>query len=251
MRSKKEQICTLLKGIETGDPQSVAVVNEGIYIQHNPLTRTGNEGLAELFKRLSKTNPKVEIIRVFEDSDYVFAHTDYDFNEVEVGFEVFRFEDGLVVEHWDNLQTKPSRKNPSGHTMLDGTTAVTDIEKTEENRTFIQAFTDEVLISGQLDRLDQYVDTSNFTEHNPKRSDSLEALRDALEINEEKARRTKIHRLLAEGNFVLCVTEGFSDGNHASFYDLYRVEEGRIVEHWDTVDEVPPQSQWLNNNGKF
>jgi predicted SnoaL-like aldol condensation-catalyzing enzyme len=104
--SRKEQIRALLKGIETGDPQAVAVVNEGKYIQHNPLTREGNVGLAELFKRLAQTSPQVEVVRVFEDGDFVFAHTDYDFNEVEIGFEVFRFEDGFAVEHWDNLQSR-------------------------------------------------------------------------------------------------------------------------------------------------
>jgi len=72
---KKDQICALLKGIETGDPEAVAVVNESKYIQHNPLTREGNIGLAELFKRLAKTSPRVEIVRVFEDGDFVFATT--------------------------------------------------------------------------------------------------------------------------------------------------------------------------------
>ena len=56
--NKKEQICELLKGIETGDPSSVSVVNEEKYIQHNPQTLEGSEGLAELFKRLSKTLPR-------------------------------------------------------------------------------------------------------------------------------------------------------------------------------------------------
>ncbi len=45
----KDQICALLKGIETGDPASVAVVNEAKYIQHNPQTHEGSEGLAVLF----------------------------------------------------------------------------------------------------------------------------------------------------------------------------------------------------------
>ena len=97
MISKKDQIRKLLKGIETGDPESVTVVNEDKYIQHNPLTPEGSEGLAELFKRLSKTAPRVNIVRVFEDGNYVFAHTDYDFNVLEIGFEVFRFEDGLAT----------------------------------------------------------------------------------------------------------------------------------------------------------
>ena len=94
---KKDQIRKLLKGIETGDPESVTVVNEDKYIQHNPLTPEGSEGLAELFKRLSQTSPRVNIVRIFEDGDYVFAHTDYNFNVLEIGFEVFRFEDGLAV----------------------------------------------------------------------------------------------------------------------------------------------------------
>jgi len=114
---RKDQIRNLLKGIETGDPESVSVVNEDKYIQHNPLTPEGSEGLAELFKRLSQTSPRVNIVRIFEDGDYVFAHTDYDFNVLEIGFEVFRLADGKIVEHWDTTETIPPRtewKNDNG-----------------------------------------------------------------------------------------------------------------------------------------
>ena len=249
--TKKEQICALLKGIETGDPRSVEVVNENKYIQHNPLTLTGNTGLAELFERLSKTNPRVEIVRVFEDGDYVFAHTDYDFNVLEVGFEIFRFEDGLVVEHWDNLQLKTEAPNSSGHTMLDGVTEAIDLEKTEENRALIKSFVDEVLANDQLEKLDQYIHSEEFTEHNPTSSDGLPALREMLRTNERKRKYDKVHRILAEGSFVLCVTEGFLNGIHVSFNDLFRIDNGKIIEHWDTVDEVPPRSEWVNDNGKF
>ena len=77
MNSKrKKQIYTLLKGIETGDAEAVAVVDEEKYIQHNPQTHEGSEGLAALFKRLSKTSPRVNLVRVFEDGDYIFAHTE-------------------------------------------------------------------------------------------------------------------------------------------------------------------------------
>jgi predicted SnoaL-like aldol condensation-catalyzing enzyme len=57
--------------------------------------------------------------------------------------------------------------------------------------------------------------------------------------------------LLVEGNFGLCVSEGFLDGVHSSFYDLFRVADGKIVEHWDTTEAVPPRSEWKNENGKF
>ena len=61
----------------------------------------------------------------------------------------------------------------------------------------------------------------------------------------------QIHRVLSEGNFVLCISEGKRDGVHTSFYDLFRVADGVIVEHWDTIEVVPPRSEWKNENGKF
>ena len=110
----KDRIAAMLKSIETGDPGPIAVVNEAKYIQHNPQTHEGSEGLAVLFARLSKTNPRVNTVRSFEDGDFVFAHMEYDFSRRNVGFEVFRFEDGQAVEHWDNiclLYTSPSPRD--------------------------------------------------------------------------------------------------------------------------------------------
>ena len=43
-------------------------------------------------------------------------------------FEVFRFEDDLAVEHWDNIQQRQG-PNRSGHTMVDGPTEVSDLDK--------------------------------------------------------------------------------------------------------------------------
>ena len=70
--SRPDLIRKLLKGIETGDPESATVVNEAKYIQHNPQTREGSEGLAALFARISKSNPKVNVVRAMQDGDYVF-----------------------------------------------------------------------------------------------------------------------------------------------------------------------------------
>ena len=130
---RKAQIRALLKGIETGDPRAVEVVNPNKYIQHNPQTHEGSEGLAALFKRLSRTSPRVNIARIFEDGEYVFAHTEYDFASSKIGFEVFRFEDDRVVEHWDNIQERQG-PSPSGRSMVDGPTEATDLTMTEANR---------------------------------------------------------------------------------------------------------------------
>lgn len=103
---RKRGIHTLLKGLETGDPSSVNVIHPQTYIQHNPQTQTGREGLATLFARLSKTSPRVNLVRTFTDGDFVFAHTEYDFATRRIGFEVFRFEGAHTVEHWDNIQPR-------------------------------------------------------------------------------------------------------------------------------------------------
>jgi len=137
--TRKDQIRALLKGIETGDTAAVAVVNPDKYIQHNPQTHEGSEGLASLFKRLSKSSPRVNVVRAFEDGDYVFAHTEYDFASSKIGFEDFRFEDDLVVEHWDNIQQRQG-PNPSGHSMVDGPNDATDFDRTELNREFVRSF---------------------------------------------------------------------------------------------------------------
>lgn len=248
---RKEQIVALLKGIETGDENAVAVVNPDKYIQHNPQTHEGGEGLAALFKRLSKTNPRVNIVRVFSDGDYVFGHTEYDFSTSRVGFEVFRFEGEQAVEHWDNIQSRKG-PNPSGHTMVDGQTTLTDLASTEENRALVKSFVSTVLIGRQIKKLPEFV-SEKYTEHNPRLQDGLASLHAALTENdpERALNYQKMHHLLVEGNFVLVGCEGLRGRVNTSFYDLFRVEEGKIVEHWDTTETIPPRSKWKNENGKF
>lgn len=247
--SNKDRICALLKSIETGDPGPVSVVNEDRYIQHNPQTHEGSEGLAALFKRLSETSPRVNIVRAFEDGAFVFAHTEYDFSRRNIGFEVFRFEDGQAVEHWDNIQ-KRQGPNSSGHSMVDGTTEIRDREKTEENRGFVRSFVETALIARDLSQLDACIDAAAFVEHNPRLSDDLTVLRSELS-NGDAVNYQRIHRVLAEGNFVLTVCEGEFRGDQSAFYDLFRVAGGKIVEHWDTVEAIAPRSAWKNDNGKF
>ena len=249
--NKKDQIRALLKSIETGDPEPVAVVDEARYIQHNPQTHEGSEGLAALFRRLSKTGPRVNIVRAFEDGDFVFAHTEYDFASRKIGFEVFRFEGGRAVEHWDNIQERQG-PNESGRTMVDGPTEATDLELTESNRALVRSFVDTVLVKGQLDRLGDFVDDASYHEHNPRLADGVSVLRSTLEG--ENGRRIdyhRVHRVLAEGNFVLCVCEGRFGGVHTAFYDLFRLANGKLVEHWDTSERIAPRNEWKNNNGKF
>ena len=250
--SKKDRIAAMLKSIETGDPEPIAVVNEAKYIQHNPQTQEGSEGLAVLFARLSKTNPRVNTVRSFEDGDFVFAHMEYDFSRRNVGFEVFRFEEDQAVEHWDNIQPRLG-PNPAGRSMVDGAVEILDRDRTEDNRDRIRDFVDTVLIGRELGRLESFV-APEYAEHNPAMTDGAVALRAALEATSGDVPvicYQTLHRVLADGCFVLSVCEGQKNGEHSAFYDLYRLVDGLIVEHWDTVEKIAPRSEWKNDNGKF
>ena len=61
----------------------------------------------------------------------------------------------------------------------------------------------------------------------------------------------KTHLILGEGDFALSQSEGVFAGKEVTFYDLWRIENGKITEHWDVIEPLLPRDQWKNPNGKF
>lgn len=251
--TKKEKVVALLKSIETGAAEPVGYINPNKYIQHNLGAADGLAGFGALLKALPPNSAKVNTVRAFEDGEFVFTHTDYNFFGPKIGFDIFRFENGLIVEHWDNLQ-ETAKPNPSGHTMIDGPAVATDLNKTEENKKLVKQFVEDILVNGKMDKLAGYFNGDNYIQHNPLIPDQLSGLGKALGEWAKQGitmKYNKIHKVLGEGNFVLVVSEGDLAGKHNSFYDLFRVENGKIAEHWDTIEPIPAQAEWKNNNGKF
>ncbi|WP_219988728.1 nuclear transport factor 2 family protein [Leucothrix pacifica] len=103
-------------------------------------------------------------------------------------------------------------------------------------------------------KITDYVSTETYHQHNPVVADGLDALGGAMKAMADAGTPmtyTKNHVILGEGNFVLTVSEGQFLGKHTSFYDLFRIADGKIVEHWDTLETIPPESEWKHDNGKF
>ena len=61
----------------------------------------------------------------------------------------------------------------------------------------------------------------------------------------------RLHHVFGEGNFVLAVSKGQFGPTHSAYYDLYRVEKGKIAEQWDVIEAIPPKAKQKNGNGKF
>jgi len=253
--SNKDKAVAVLNSIETGDQQAISYVNPNQYIQHNLAVGDGLAGFGAVLQALPKGSARVDVKRAFQDGDYVFTHTDYNFFGPKVGFDVFRFEDGLIVEHWDNLAEK-TVPNPSGRTQLDGPTKVTDVDLTKENKALVADFVKTILMKGDFSQLGRFIDggEKDYLQHNAVIADGLDGLGKALEgmaAQGIKMVYSKNHLVLGEGNFVLSISEGSLGGEHVSYYDLFRVDGGKIVEHWDVIEPIPAQEQWKNSNGKF
>jgi predicted SnoaL-like aldol condensation-catalyzing enzyme len=252
--SPKEKTVELLRSIETGNQAAAAAIDPANYRQHNLAVGDGIQGFAEVMQQLPRGSARVATLRVFQDGDMVFTHSDYNFFGPKIGFDIFRFENGRIVEHWDNLQETPKKPNPSGRTMTDGPTEVRDLSRTDANKAVVRAFMQDVLIGGKMDQLPNYFDGDRYVQHNPNIGDGVSGLGAALAGMAKAGMALKIsqlHRVLGEGNFVLAVSEGFIGPKAAAFYDLFRLENGKIVEHWDVVEPILPKSQWKHANGKF
>ena len=251
--TNQQKAIELLSGLASKDTKAVEnYVSKEQYIQHNPMVADGQEPLLGLVK--SGLVKKAKVVRSFQDGDYVVAQMDYDFMGPKVAFDVFRFENGKAVEHWDNLAEKSTSPNPGGHSQLDGPTEVTDLDKTAANKALVKDFVETVLIEQKYDQMPRFFDGDRYIQHNTQVPDGLSGLGNALKALAEQGIYmvyTKNHKILGEGNFVLAMSEGSFGGQPMVFYDLFRVQDGKIAEHWDVIEPIGDATAAKNKNGKF
>lgn len=224
-------------------------------IQHNPGVPTGAEPLIGFIPALEDSGIAVTTHRVLTDGDYVVLHSTVENAQLfgaptMVAFDVYRIEDGKVAEHWDNLQALEG-PNASGHTMTDGPTEVTDLDRTDANKALVAEFAQTVLIEGDFGRISDYF-TPDLIQHNPWWGDGLTALGEGFASYAEQGKAlqyTKIHQIIGEGDFVLMMAEGTLGETPTAYYDLLRLEDGLVVEHWDVIAEIP--AEMAHGNGMF
>ena len=221
------------------------------YIQHSTLVGDGREAFRELVASLGD-GVSYEAYRMLADGDLVAVHGQYvGFGDAPlVAFDIFRIEDGKLVEHWDGL-TPNVGSTPSRHTQLDGPTDITEPDQTEASRAHVEEFVDAVLIGGDYDRLPEFIGTASYIQHNPQIADGLDGLGAAVEALAKQGLALTYnarHITVADGEFVLVQSDG-DFGGPVVYYDLFRVEDGSIVEHWDVIQPVPAEIP--HDNGLF
>ncbi len=225
-------------------------------IQHNEMFANGIEAQKGVVGFLAGSGAfKADYIRVIADDDIVAVHARYEgFGPTPViGFDIFRVEDGKIAEHWDNLIDEQPL-NPSGRSQIDGATEITDLDQTEANKALVEEFLTKALIEHAEFNITDYISPVIYLQHNPMVADGLEGFGAFMAEMAQKGISmdyAQVHQVIGEGNFVLTLSEGTLGDAPTAFYDLFRLEDGLIVEHWDVIAPMPGADATHNEAAKF
>jgi len=254
-----EAVTGVFEAFANNDADALTTLVREDYIQHSAFAADGRQGLLDALPTIAALT--AEPHRTLVDGDMVAIHQTYAFPDGSrmVAFDVFRTQDGQVAEHWDALQAEvPASEAASGRSMVDGPTEVTDLDKTEANRALVLGFVEDILTKGEFDKLTDYVSTTQYHQHNPLAADGLDGLGALVEGLAQQGLTfyyTATPLVVAQGNFVLTGSEGvfgpIDNPPYGVFYDLFRVEDGKIVEHWDVIPASPDPAALPHDNGFF
>ncbi len=213
--------------------------------QHSTRIAPGIEGLHD-FVSNELDDVTYEPARILAEGDLVVTHGVYRSQTAPdlVAFELWRLADGKIVEHWDALQPEPAT-TVSGRTMVDGQTEVTGPQASAANSALVQRFVQRVLVEGDTSELTDYFDNGRYAQHNPQIGDDLSGLGEALTALAAQGvamTYTHVHNTVAEGQFVFIQAQGHFGDQATAFYDLFRVEDNKIAEHWDVVFPITDSS---------
>jgi predicted SnoaL-like aldol condensation-catalyzing enzyme len=122
----------------------------------------------------------------------------------------------------------------------------------ESNKETVVAFYDAAINDKDFAAASAYLG-DKYIQHNPLAADGPEGLQAFLEFARENLGGFKVEfkRVLADGDFVIVhahATNGPNDRGNAVI-DIFRLEDGKVVEHWDVMQPIPETAQ--NDNTMF
>ena len=252
--ARENAIDLYMSAIRDGDARAALDRTTGArYTQHSTGVKDGKEGFLEFFEPFLERNPvrDMKIVRCLQDGPYVFVHCYQNLNNGEAQWVTMDFfdsdEDGKIVEHWDCIEAFTA-SNPSGRSSVDGPVEITDLELTTGNKAHVQEFIQTCLVNGEADKAAEFV--NGYIQHHAHLGDGIDGLVGLVNSKDIALKYLETPLVVAEGNFVATLSRVRFNGNELCVADLFRLEGGKIVEHWDVIEPVPPQAEWANS-GKF
>ncbi len=248
-----------LDGIRDGNVREAVHKYTGDrYTQHSTGVADGAEGFIAFFEPFLERNPDrdIRIVRAFEDGRYVFVQAYQSLNGGEsrwVTTDLFDTDEkDRIVEHWDVISPVVDA-TVSGHTQIDGPVEITDLDATEQNKAVVREFLTEVLQKGHGERIADLISADSYIQHNPLVGDGIEGIQTFMDQLAERGQSMvyeDVAFVVGQGNFVASYSRVNLGGQQLAVFDIFRLEDGLIVEHWDNMEPIPEPAE-AGNSGKF
>ena len=238
-----------MEGIRDGNPAEA--LNKYIgkrYTQHSTGVANGKEGFLEFFIPFLERTPErdIRVVRALEEGSYVFCIVFQSLNGGEaqwVTMDLFDTDnDGKIIEHWDVIAAYEN--TVSGEDMVGGLTEPDAVADVEVNKTLVKEYVKTVLTEGHIACLSEFV-AEDLIEH----ASGQAALEQRLSA-EGAGHCEMLFKLIGQGDYVVIFTKWHDRQNDHAIFDVYRVADGLISEHWAVSEPILPRDQW-NNSGKF
>lgn len=201
------------------------------YLQHNPIAASGTATLtAVMGPIISSPSFSYERHRTIAECDLVVVQGEYSGSGVV--FDLFRVEQGKIVEHWDSDAGRAS--------AAAGSTPLGDRPLTDAHRVLVGDLLSGVVGGASSGELGRFFGGS-FASHRAPGAVGPDAW--LLHLEGAIIDYEVLHRIVSDGNYVFTLAEGSIGGVPYALYDLFRLDGGVIVEHWDSSRIVPATTE--------
>lgn len=238
------------------------------YIQHNPFVPDGVEGFLKFFEDWEPNKrPDFEqkIHRIVADEELVALHATIKHGAGAQGsqlVDIFRIEDDRIVEHWDVYMAIP---DPAGIPHDNGTYQGTPMglepftrpdsdEIAEKNLAIAKEFYQMCFVEKRYAEAADTYFGPRYIQHNSFVEDGIEGFKKEFVNSERRKSPTYVQRplrFMADENGVVVHETIHYDPEHrgVALIDIFRMEDFKIVEHWDVFMEIPDPATVPHDNG--
>jgi len=230
------------------------------YIEHDPSIADGPDGLSTYLTRLKDARPRSrhEVTQVVAEGDHVVLHVhvvDAPDSKGESMAHIYRLDGGRIVEHWGMTQPVPDKPNPDNPNSAFGlaspagaisaATGPRDRAREARHKQIVTDFYNAALNEKNWEKAVRFIGP-RYTQHSLYAPDGpgglrdlVDRLRDQFPLNRGEIKRAFVDRDLVVLHLRVRRTPEVQGW---CVFEMMRIEDDKVVEHWDTFQTVPTSS---------
>lgn len=122
----------------------------------------------------------------------------------------------------------------------------------ENNKQIVTDFYNQIINNKNFNNAEKYLG-AKYIQHNPTAADGAEGLKGYIQWLQSKfpLAHSEIKKVITENEYVVLHVHVIlePDTRGLAIVDIFRLEDGKIVEHWDVIQDIPENA--ANANGMF